>query len=293
MGTIGRVGRAHLRQGKSIEETARELGLSRNAVPPNVLALPRRSRCLHAGVGLGEGPGREPGRSRPRALLHAEAAVQDLRRTQRLASGPVHRLRQGPSPSRAPRANGLGGLRGGAAQARRLSWPLRRVPCAAGLGVEDVPGSVRQQQILGERQRRRPPRRDPRLRRAHRHPAGRPHRRASIPANTVAARRSTIPGITCRCWRASPAPCATARRSRTGCCRRRWSGCGASSPDPTTAIARWSPFSPPCSPMDCRRSKPPAPRRSPRASIPPTSSSTSSRADAIPDPWRRSSPRKR
>ena len=30
--TIGRVRRAHLRQGKSIKETARELGLSRNTV---------------------------------------------------------------------------------------------------------------------------------------------------------------------------------------------------------------------------------------------------------------------
>src|SRR5271163_4690488 len=70
----------------------------------------------------------------------------------------------------------------------------------------------------------------------------------------------------CRCWPASPAPCATARRSRTGCCRRRWSGCGVGSPEPTTAIARWSPFSPPCSPTDCRRWKPPAPRRSPKAS---------------------------
>src|SRR5271170_7751218 len=33
---------------------------------------------------------------------------------------------------------------------------------------------------------------------------------------------------------------------------------------------RWSPFSPPCSPTDCRRWKPPAPRRSPKASIRPT-----------------------
>jgi hypothetical protein len=43
---------------------------------------------------------------------------------------------------------------------------------------------------------------------------------ASIPAASAATRRSSIPGITCRCWPASPAHCATARRSRTGCCRR-------------------------------------------------------------------------
>jgi transposase len=33
---------------------------------------------LHAGVGLREGPGREPGRPRARTLLHAAAAVQEL-----------------------------------------------------------------------------------------------------------------------------------------------------------------------------------------------------------------------
>ena len=48
----------------------------------------------------------------------------------------------------------------------------------------------------------------------------------------VFGRGETIydPGITCRFWRASPARCATARRSRTGCCRQRSSACGASSP---------------------------------------------------------------
>ena len=34
---------------------------------------------------------------------------------------------------------------------------------------------------------------------------------------------STTHGITCRSWRASPARSATARHSRIGCCRRRWS----------------------------------------------------------------------
>jgi transposase len=50
--------------------------------------------------------------------------------------------------------------------------------------------------------------------------------------------------------------------------RPRSSGCGANSPGPMTVTVRWSPFSPPCSPMDCRQSKPPAPRRYPRASTP-------------------------
>ena len=56
---------------------------------------------------------------------------------------------------------------------RPLSRPVRRLPRAAGLGVEDLPGALRQQQILGERQRRRPPGRDPGLCRSHRHPPGR------------------------------------------------------------------------------------------------------------------------
>ena len=46
----------------------------------------------------------------------------------------------------------------------------------AGLGVEDLPGPVRQQQILGERQRGRPPGRHPRLCRSHRDPPGRADR---------------------------------------------------------------------------------------------------------------------
>ena len=119
-----------------------------------------------------------------------------------------------------PRADDLGGVRGGAAASlvpyRR---PLRRLPRRAGLGVEDLPGALRQQQILGAGERRRPPGRDPGLCRSHRSSARTARSSASMPAASAAARRSTIPGTTCRCWPASPARCATARRSRTGCCR--------------------------------------------------------------------------
>ena len=51
----------------------------------------------------------------------------------------------------------LGSVRGGATEAHPLSRPVRWLPRPAGLGVEDVPGAVRQQQILGERQRGRAP----------------------------------------------------------------------------------------------------------------------------------------
>src|SRR5271166_1676086 len=79
-------------------------------------------------------------------------------------------------PSGAARADDLGGLRRGTAEADPVSWPLRRLPFVAGLGVEDVPRPLRQQQVLGERQRRRPPRRHSCLRRSDRDPPGRADR---------------------------------------------------------------------------------------------------------------------
>ena len=59
--------------------------------------------------------------------------------------------RESPSPYRMAGPDDLGGFRGGAAEAHPLSRPVRRFPRPAGLGVEDLPGPVRQQQILGER----------------------------------------------------------------------------------------------------------------------------------------------
>src|ERR1700688_3771384 len=58
----------------------------------------------------------------------------------------MHRLRQGASPSGADRPDDLGGVRSGAAEARSLCRPVRRLPLGAGVGVEDLPGSLRQQQ---------------------------------------------------------------------------------------------------------------------------------------------------
>ena len=121
-------------------------------------------------------PGREPGRPRPRTLLHAAAAIQELRRTQRLASRQMPFLGESACPSRAARPDDLGSLRGGAT--RKLipyrGFTFRWVPRAAGLGVEDLSGTVRQQQILGH-ERRQPARRHPRLRRSDRCPPGWTH----------------------------------------------------------------------------------------------------------------------
>ena len=55
------------------------VGKDRSPLPADVQSLPRRPGCLHTGIRLGEGPGREPGRADPRAVLHTAAAVQDLR----------------------------------------------------------------------------------------------------------------------------------------------------------------------------------------------------------------------
>src|SRR4051794_33289220 len=54
------------------------------------------------------------------------------------------------------------------------------------------------------------------------------------------------PWLMCRCSPANPAPCATVLPSKTGCCRPRSSGSGASWPAPTMAIGRWSTSSTRC-----------------------------------------------
>ena len=220
-------------------------------LPPDVLASPRRAGRLHAGRRAGR-----KARSRTRSAL-----VRERFFTPRLRFKSYDELnawlldkclvwaKAHAHPEQA-RADDLGGLRRGTAEADPISRTLRRIPRAAGLGVEDLPRALRQQQVFGQRQRRRPSGRHPRLRRPDRHPPGRAGCRGAPAQRSAAARRCTIPGITCRCWRASPARSATARRSRTGCCRRRWTASGASSQVRTTATGRWSRFSPQCSPTD-------------------------------------------
>src|SRR6266436_6459760 len=61
----------------------------------------------------------------------------------------MHRLRQGASPSGADRADDLGGVRGGAAEARSLCRQVRWIPRGAGIRLEDLLGALRQQQVLG------------------------------------------------------------------------------------------------------------------------------------------------
>jgi transposase len=117
-----------------------------------------------SGSGLGrradQGSGREPGRPCSGAILHAAAAVQELRRAECVARRQMRRLRPRASASRARGPDSVGGVRGGAAEAGRLSRPVRWLPRGPGLCLEDLPGAVRQQQIFGQRERGGPPGRD-------------------------------------------------------------------------------------------------------------------------------------
>jgi hypothetical protein len=185
---------------------------------------------------------------RARALLHAPAAGQELRGAERLAARPVHRLRQGASPSRSSGPDDLGGVRGGAGEPGALCRAVRRLPCGAGVGLQDLPGALRQQQVLGLAAPSGRPVEVACLCRPHRRPPGRPDRWPSIRAQF--GRGETIYDPWHYRAGARPQarrPCAMAPPSRTGCCRPPWSACGASSPAPTTAIGRWSTSSPRCS----------------------------------------------
>src|SRR6056297_1422042 len=120
----------------------------------------------------GERAGREPGGHRPAALLRAAGEGEELRRAQRLAGRPLRRVGEGAPASGDAGAHDLGDLRRGTAEPRAVSRSLRRLQCRAGLGVEDLPRPLRQQQVLGLRLRGRPPCRDPGLCRAARDPPG-------------------------------------------------------------------------------------------------------------------------
>ena len=140
--------------------------------------------------GWEKGQKREPGRPGAGALLLPAAPREELRRVERVAARPVRGLRQGPSASRVQGPHGLAGLRGGAAEPGALRRPVRRFPRGAGIGVEDLPGPLRQQQVLGHRERGRPPSRGPGLRRADRAAPGRPGGRR--PSSLVRSQRERL-----------------------------------------------------------------------------------------------------
>ena len=128
-----------------------------------------------------EGGGREPGRGGARALLHATAASDELRGAERLVARPMRRLRQSAQASRTDRPHDLAGFRGGAAATGADYWAIRRVPRDASVSLENLPGAVRQQQVLGRLARRGVADRDPSLCRSHCDPPGWHDRRRASP----------------------------------------------------------------------------------------------------------------
>src|SRR5512134_3233642 len=151
------------------------------SLPADVQPLSHRADGVHAGVGVGKGTGREPGRAGARAFLYAAAAGEQLRGAECAADRPLRRLRQGAQASRDRRSDGLAGVRGGADAPGADCRPFRWLPRRHRRGLEDLPGSFRQQQVLGFVPRRRPAGRGPGLCRSYRHPAGRGDRRRARP----------------------------------------------------------------------------------------------------------------
>lgn len=163
-------------------------------------------------------------------------------------------LRQGVPQSRTTGTDGVGGIRGGATESRAVSRPVRCPPHVTGLGIEDLPSTHRHQQILGERQRRRP---------ADMH---------AYPDRIVVRQIGRVVAEYARCHRRSetiydPWHYVPILARKPGALRNRtrfkdWvlptalSGFGADPPDLVTVTYRWSPRSPRCSRMSCLRSRP-------------------------------------
>jgi hypothetical protein len=132
----------------------------------------------------------------------------------------------------------LGGVRGGAAEPVPYA-AASTASTRAGLGLEDLPGALRQQQVLGRGQRGRRPVEVHAYadRIVIRQDGG---SSASMPAPSAAARRSTIPGTTCRCW--PQARRAAQRRAvqGLGAAGRHGAGAAQAEAGATTATGRWS-----------------------------------------------------
>ena len=170
---------------------------------------------------------------------------EKLRGDERLAAHrPLRRPCQGPSPSGCGTGR-LWSVFEPTPRAGALRRPVRWLPQHAGGGLEDLPGALRQQQVLGPA-------------RAVGRPveiqayAGRIMVRqdgevvARHAAGSAATRPSTIPGATFPSWPASQGLSGAGHRSGTGFCRAPWGGCAPGSPPRPTATARWWTFSARC-----------------------------------------------
>ena len=167
------------------------------------------------------------------------------------------------------RPDDLGGLRGGAAEPGSLCRPVRRLPCGPGLGLQDLPGSLRQQQVLGRGERGRPSGRDPRLCRSDRAAPGWASCRRACPL--LRPRSDGLRSLALRAGAGAEAGRAPQRRTVQGLGPARQPG---ARPAQARRHRRRRPADGRHPDRRAERraappSRPPAPRRCARASIPP------------------------
>ncbi len=172
-------------------------------------------------VGMGEGPGREPGRPRPRTLLHAAAAIQvaTTNSTPGFSTNAVPGRTRMPIPSGPIRRSGKSSRRSGRSSFRIAAVSMGstrcRPRCRRPVWYGSTTTNTRSASAVG------------RPVDIHAYADRIVVRQSGWTSRWPSTRgvlrprqeRSTIPGITCRFWRASRALCAMERRSRTGCCR--------------------------------------------------------------------------
>ncbi len=183
----------------------------------------RRAGCLHPRFGLGEGTGREPGRAGARAVFHAAAAGEELRRTECLAARPVRRACQGACAI--PRSGS-----GRSGRCSRPSGPALFPTPGGSTGSTRCPPRCPRPASCGSTttNTRSPQTPSAGLSKSGPMPSGSSCAKpgassVSIGVASGGTRRCLIPGTMCRFWPASRGRCATGRRSRTGFCRPDWS----------------------------------------------------------------------
>ena len=197
---------------------------------------------MHAGSGMGEGAGREPGRdpavgSSPRGCASRPTT----------SSTPGSWTSASPTPGVITRCSGVRG---------RCS----RLPASVSKKTTRAVGRPVEVHAC----------------RSHRHPPGRRDRRRACPAlrphQTVYDPWHYVPVLARK-----PGALRNGAPFKDWGCPAPWVACASGSPATTTATGRWSRSSPPCWRMGWRRWRPPVPRRSLAACAAPTSCSTSSR----------------
>ena len=204
---------------------------------------------VHAGGRLGEGAGREPGGEGAPAVLLAAAEVQELRGAQRLAArslrGACAKEQAHPEQKEKTVFEVFEAERAALIPYR---GPFDGFRATVGVGVQDLPGAVRQQQVLGDGEGGWPAGRHPCLCRSHRHQAGRGDRwRARSPLRQAPDR---LRSLALRAGAGAQARRAAQRCSLQGLDAAGGAGEGAAQARrlPRMATGRWYRSSPACSP---------------------------------------------